>query len=70
MAEVNDEISVWDCRDSEKAIKTAISVYGSDASIAAAWCALAARCDGRSRDYRFWVEIFERIENGKSSESV
>jgi hypothetical protein len=30
-----------------------------NAALAAAWCALSARCDGRQADYRFWFRVFE-----------
>lgn len=58
----DDEKSVWSGRDTDTAIEAAKSLYGQNASVAAAWCALAARCDGRKTDYRFWFEIFQRLQ--------
>lgn len=55
--------SVWDTHDADAAVTAARSLYGKNASLAAAWCALAARGDGRTADYRFWFDIFERIRN-------
>jgi len=58
----DDEKSVWSGKDTDAAIEAAKSLYGKNASVAAAWCALAARCDGRTIDYRFWFEIFQRLQ--------
>lgn len=58
----DDEKSVWSGRDTDAAIEAAKSLYGKNASVAAAWCALGARCDGRTTDYRFWFEIFQRLQ--------
>lgn len=40
---------------------SAIELYGKSASVMVAWCALAARTDGRDEDYRFWLELFKRL---------
>lgn len=32
-----------------------------DPALAAAWCALAARCDDRQGDYRFWLSVFKNF---------
>ncbi|NKK74537.1 hypothetical protein GFM13_30265 [Rhizobium leguminosarum bv. viciae] len=37
------------------------SLYGRHAKTAAAWCAIGARSDGRSGDFKFWVRVFERL---------
>jgi hypothetical protein len=58
---VDDENSIWSGEDSYAAIEAAKALYGSNASVAAAWCALAARCDGRTTDYKFWFAIFEKL---------
>ncbi|MGN8024321.1 hypothetical protein ACTJJ7_26785 [Phyllobacterium sp. 22229] len=55
------ELAIWNERDIEKAIAATRLLYGKRASVAAAWYALAARCDGRRADYRFWFGIFERL---------
>jgi len=57
------EKSVWSEGDTDTAMEAAKSLYGNNASVAAAWCALAARCDGRTTDYRFWFQIFERLQD-------
>lgn len=41
------------------ALSTAATVEQNGAALAAAWCALSARCDGRQADYRFWFRVFE-----------
>jgi hypothetical protein len=41
------------------ALATAAALEHNKAALAAAWCALSARCDGRKADYRFWFRVFE-----------
>jgi len=43
-------------------ISTAVcSLYGQHAKTAAAWCAISARSDGRSGDFKFWVRVFQQL---------
>lgn len=63
----DEELSVWNEKDADKAVAAAKTLYGKNASVAAAWCALAARCDGRKADYRFWFGIFEKLRNEKKA---
>ncbi|PDS63695.1 hypothetical protein CO653_20545 [Rhizobium anhuiense] len=43
-------------------ISTAVRLlYGRHAKTAAAWCAICARSDGRSGDFKFWVRVFEHL---------
>lgn len=43
------------------AVASAAELYGKSASVMVAWCALAARMDGRDEDYRFWFDVFKRL---------
>ncbi|TPN57524.1 hypothetical protein FJ976_03635 [Mesorhizobium sp. B1-1-9] len=47
--------------DSGDAVKAAIELYGPDAQTAVAYCALEARYDGRSADFRFWSSVFRDL---------
>ncbi len=55
------EVTLWSGLDPERAIEALTSLYGPEASVAAAWCALGARSDGRQKDYRFWFDVFLRL---------
>lgn len=46
-------------RGKASALATAATLEHNKAALAAAWCALRARCDGRQADYRFWFRVFE-----------
>lgn len=41
------------------ALATTATLGHNNAALAAAWCALSARCEGREADYRFWFRVFE-----------
>jgi hypothetical protein len=32
-----------------------------DPTLAAAWCAFSAHCEGREEDYRFWLQVFKGL---------
>ncbi len=55
--------AVWDMANPDVAANATIRLYGSAASVAAAHCALSARCDGRDYDYRFWFEVFKLLRS-------
>ncbi|TAT87127.1 hypothetical protein ELI54_02275 [Rhizobium ruizarguesonis] len=52
----------WSDADVGDISTAARSLYGRHAKTAAAWCALCARYDGRSGDFKFWVRIFQHLE--------
>ncbi|WP_174718576.1 hypothetical protein [Rhizobium sp. 11515TR] len=54
----DDDISIWSGTDMAAAVLAAKAAYGPDATLAVAWCALAARVDGRAADSHFWFEVF------------
>jgi hypothetical protein len=45
------------------ATNAAISLYGSKAPLAAAWCAFSAQCEGREDDFHFWLRVFKLLLN-------
>jgi hypothetical protein len=59
-------LTLWDFADPDEAVKVALDVYGSNATTAAAHCALTAHFDGRERDYRFWFAVFSKLNSGNS----
>ncbi|WP_153020111.1 hypothetical protein [Paramesorhizobium deserti] len=42
----------------------AILLYGSNAPTAVACCALAAWCEDKKDEYKFWSEIFLQLQDG------
>ncbi|MBB4571150.1 hypothetical protein [Rhizobium leucaenae] len=46
------------------AASAARAVYGTDATLAVAWCALCAKMDGRVLDGHFWFEVFSLLRGG------
>ncbi|MEF0941598.1 hypothetical protein [Rhizobium sp. BR 362] len=46
------------------AASAALAVYGADAALAVAWCALCAKMDGRVMDGHFWFEVFNLLRRG------
>jgi hypothetical protein len=57
------DVALWDGIDPGAVVEAALAVYGPSAATAAAWSAVAARCDGREGDYRFWLGIYLRLSN-------
>jgi hypothetical protein len=45
----------------EVAAETAINLFGCEATLAVAYCALDARVDGSQNDYHFWLEVFKLL---------
>ena len=45
----------------ERAAAALAELYGRQAAMAAAQCALEAHGDGRGGDFRFWVAVFEML---------
>jgi hypothetical protein len=45
----------------EVAAETAINLFGCEATLAVAYCALDARVDGSQKDYHFWLEVFKLL---------
>ncbi|BAV52623.1 Uncharacterized protein MLTONO_p0153 (plasmid) [Mesorhizobium loti] len=60
------DFAFWDVAQPEEAVKAALDLYGPNAVTAAAHCTLTARFDGRDRDYRFWSEVFTKLNDGKT----
>ncbi|RJG40942.1 hypothetical protein [Mesorhizobium sp. DCY119] len=52
------------------AIEAAKSKHGDKASLSAAWCAFAARCEGREDDYRFWLNVFKGLAGRQDNREV
>lgn len=64
------DLTLWELTDPASAVEAALELYGSDATTAAAWCALTAHFDGRESDYRFWGVVFkELVAAGKTERS-
>jgi hypothetical protein len=53
----------WQKHQQEEVVEAAIGLYGSEAAIAAAYCALEAWTERRHGDYGFWFEVFLRLRN-------
>jgi hypothetical protein len=51
----------WSNEEADGVVRAAKSLFGNRASVVAAWCALSARCEERTADYRFWSRIFHRL---------
>jgi hypothetical protein len=47
-----------------EAAKAAKGLWGKTAATAIAWCAVSARCDGRTQEYRFWFRVFAYLRAG------
>ena len=45
-----------------EAAHAARELWGDTAVTAIAWCAVSARCDGRTDEYRFWFRVFAYLE--------
>ncbi len=60
--------ALWPAAGADAARQAAITLYGTQAAVAAAWCALAARFDGREADYRFWLAIHIELRNGEQAD--
>lgn len=56
--DISDEVVLWESANPGVVAQTVIELLGESALTAAAWCAFAARCDGRTSDYRFWTSVF------------
>ena len=41
-------------------------LWGDTAVTAIAWCAVSARCDGRTDEYRFWFQVFMHLQAHQS----
>ncbi|TWB11663.1 hypothetical protein FBZ99_10844 [Rhizobium sp. ERR 1071] len=53
-----DDISIWCDKDPALTALAAKAAYGTDATLAVAWCALGAKVDGRAADGHFWFKVF------------
>lgn len=62
----DDDISIWCGKDPAVAALAAKAVYGPDATLAVAWCALGAKVDGRAADSHFWFEVFCLLSAGQT----
>ncbi|MEO9340364.1 hypothetical protein ABFT80_23365 [Mesorhizobium sp. SB112] len=54
----------------KKAINAAKFKYEDKASLSAAWCAFAARCEGKEDDYRFWLNVFKNLTGKRQAECI
>jgi hypothetical protein len=55
---ISEEVMLWESANPGVVAQTVIELLGDSALTTAAWCAFAARCDGRTSDYRFWTSVF------------
>jgi len=49
-----------------QAVEAAKALWGETAATAIAWCAMSARGDGRTQEYRFWFRVFAYLKAGSS----
>lgn len=63
----HDDISCWFDGEPAAAAVVAQAVYGAEATLAVAWCALCAKMDGRVSDGHFWFEAFSLLRSGGAS---
>ena len=47
-----------------EAAEAAKALWGTTAATAIAWCAMSARGDGRTHEYRFWFRVFACLQAG------
>jgi hypothetical protein len=59
--DVGDWKSFWDVSSPEEAAGTLRELYGVATAEAASKCAVAAQCDGRDEDYRFWIATLAEL---------
>ena len=52
---------IWQSTTIEEAASAARTTYGASAQTAAAWCAITARAEERSGDFRFWLAVFRHL---------
>jgi hypothetical protein len=57
-------VSIWCDMDPPAAALAAREVYGPDATLAVAWCALSAKMEGRAADGQFWFKVFTLLHSG------
>lgn len=55
-------------KSTNAAIDAAKFKYGDKASLSAAWCAFAARCEGKEDDYRFWLNVFKNLARNRQND--
>ncbi|WP_246674419.1 hypothetical protein [Mesorhizobium sp. B2-2-2] len=58
---IDAALTIAELASPERAVITAIELYGQDAATAVAWCALDANLAGRTADYRFWCQVFRSL---------
>jgi len=66
-----DPLVAFDC-DAElkrfsvfETAEAARALWGDTAVTGIAWCALSARCDGRTDEYRFWFRVFVHLQEAQ-----
>lgn len=59
------DVSIWCDMDPPAAALAARAVYGPDATLAVAWCALAAKMEGRGADGQFWFKVFTLLQSSR-----
>jgi hypothetical protein len=47
-----------------EAAEAANAMWGKTAATAIAWCAVSARCDGRTQEFQFWFRVFTDLQAG------
>ena len=57
-----DVIDGWQFMTEDEAIEAAIEEFGERETTSVAYCALMARGNGDGTEYRFWFDLFLKLE--------
>lgn len=52
----------WELMSEEEAIEAAIDEHGKDATTSVAYCALEASAGAETPEYRFWFDLFLKLQ--------
>ncbi|RRI03091.1 hypothetical protein EH240_11000 [Mesorhizobium tamadayense] len=53
-----------------EAVEVAKVLWCDGAATVVAWSALSAHCEGDTREYRFWFEVFKHLQAGSSNSEL
>ncbi|RWL99923.1 hypothetical protein [Mesorhizobium sp.] len=53
-----------------EAVEVAKALWRDGAATVVAWSALSAHCEGETREYRFWFEVFKHLQADPSNSEL
>ncbi|RWG83216.1 hypothetical protein [Mesorhizobium sp.] len=63
---VNKAATLRDQWSVSEAVEVAKALWRDKAATVVAWSALSAHCEGETREYHFWFEVFMHLQAGSS----